>query len=826
MNIIRSRNPFPLIRTILVFVLVVASIISITTNIPHIVQGASYWTATSNSLTTPRGNFGTVRLADGKVLVAGGWDSGQIFKSAEIYDPGTNSWISTGSMANERKSFAIARLDDGRVLAAGGVRYDGSNYVAINSAEVYTPSSGTWVSTGNLPINLAFATATALSNGNILIAGGTTTGSSGLATAYLYNPTAGTFSSTANNMRSGRWNQTATLLSNGKVLLVGGTSGNGTSANNTIDLYDPNTNTWATTGLNPMAQAREHHTATLLANGKVLVVGGASACTSQGECTELNSAEIYDPSSGTWSSAGTLNPARYSHEAALLGDGTVLVAGGTDDSNILSSAQIYDPIAGTWSTVNPSMSTTRIFHSLTTLSDYKVLATAGSNNGTTSFVGSAEVYSDDRSVATIALGNLNQQYDGTPRPASATTNPGGLNVSLYYTGIGSTVYGPSATPPTLVGNYHVSAVIESNSSYVGMAADTLTISKGDQTITFDPLSDRDVNEADFAVNATASSGLAVSFSVGVTDQCTLHDGNMIHITAAGSCTVTASQNGSANYNSATPVSRTFNILDDGKISQTITFAPLQNKVYGNPNFDVSATASSGLPVSFSASGNCSLIGSVTIQITGAGSCTVTASQEGNETYRAAVPVPRTFTINRASQVISFDPLPNKTYGIVDFPVNATTSSSLPVSFSVGVTDQCTLHDGNMIHITAAGNCNVTASQNGDANYNPASPVTRSFTISKANQSITFGSLSSKTYGDADFAVSATTSFGLSVSFSASGNCTLHDGNMIHITAAGSCDVTASQNGDANYNPASPVTRSFTISKANQSITFGSLSSKT
>src|SRR6185503_14809733 len=105
----------------------------------------------------------------------------------------------------------------------------------------------------------------------------------------------------------------------------------------------------------------------------------------------------------------------------------------------------------------------------------------------------------------------------------------------------------------------------------------------------------------------------------------------------------------------------------GSQSQTITFGTLTDKTFGDPDFTVSATASSGLPVSFSATDNCTVSGNV-VHLTGAGSCTVTASQAGDATYAPAADVSQTFAIARASQTISFAALPNKTYGDPDFPV--------------------------------------------------------------------------------------------------------------------------------------------------------------
>src|SRR5207249_5065033 len=159
---------------------------------------------------------------------------------------------------------------------------------------------------------------------------------------------------------------------------------------------------------------------------------------------------------------------------------------------------------------------------------------------------------------------------------------------------------------------------------------------------FNALANKTFGDVDFNVSATASSGLSVSF--GAAGNCTIA-GNTVHLTGAGSCTITASQPGNANYNAATNVPQSFNI---SKANQTITFGALANKTFGDPDFNVSATASSGLSVSFTATGNCT-IGGNTVHITGAGSCTITASQPGNANFNAATDVPQTFTIANASQ---------------------------------------------------------------------------------------------------------------------------------------------------------------------------------
>src|SRR5205823_6069099 len=138
---------------------------------------------------------------------------------------------------------------------------------------------------------------------------------------------------------------------------------------------------------------------------------------------------------------------------------------------------------------------------------------------------------------------------------------------------------------------------------------------------------------------------------------------------------------------------------------------------------------------------------------------------------------------------------------------------------------CTV-TGTLIHLTGAGSCSITAMQGGDSNYNAATNVPQSFTIAKANQTTSFGALTNKTFGDVPFTVSATSSSGLAVSFSIfSGPATI-SGNTVTTTGAGTVTVRASQSGDGNYNAATPVDQSFTVNKANQTITFGGLANKT
>jgi hypothetical protein len=154
-------------------------------------------------------------------------------------------------------------------------------------------------------------------------------------------------------------------------------------------------------------------------------------------------------------------------------------------------------------------------------------------------------------------------------------------------------------------------------------ARTFSIGKTDQQITFEVLADKKFGDADFGLIAAASSNLAVSLAAA--GNCTLN-GSQVHLTGAGLCTITASQDGDANINAAVPVARSFAI---GKADQQITFEALADRKFGNPDFTAGATSSTNLTVSLAATGNCTLAGSQ-VHLTGAGQCTITASQDGDE----------------------------------------------------------------------------------------------------------------------------------------------------------------------------------------------------
>jgi hypothetical protein len=356
---------------------------------------------------------------------------------------------------------------------------------------------------------------------------------------------------------------------------------------------------------------------------------------------------------------------------------------------------------------------------------------------------------------------------------------------------------------------------------VAQSFNVLERPKQDQVINFDPPPDKLVTDPPFMLSASSSSALVVSFVSDTPEVCTV-SGATATLVKAGTCTIVALQGGSSAYNAAA-ATRSFQVK---KLPQSISFAPLPDRLTTDAPFPVSATASSGLPVSFAASGACVVDGATVTVSPEAGSCTITASQSGSATYAAANAVSRSFAVNspaRQNQAITFAALPHRTAGDAPFPVSAAASSGLPVAFAAS--GACSVQ-GNMVSVTdVAGVCAITATQEGSDAFNPAAAVTQSFEVRKRAQSISFAPLPDRLTTDAPFPVSATASSGLPVTLAASGQCSLNGALLTLTGQAGSCIVTATQAGDDGYAAAPPVARGFAINdpaKAPQSIGFAPL----
>jgi N-acetylneuraminic acid mutarotase len=302
--------------------------------------GTGTWSGVS-VMNVARGSATAVSLQNGKTLVVAGSTPGTTSDdTAEVYDPVANAWTpAVNTMSVMRGSFPAATLlNDGRVLVVGGV-------VASPNADVYTPSSNSFTPATPMGTPRQDPSAIRLPSGKVLVVGGSD-GTNVLASAEVYDPAANSWTPVANGMSSPRAFPSMSSLPSGKVLIAGGissVSGSSLGVTASADIYDPATNSF--TGAASMHTARVLDGQSILANGHVLVAGGATA--SGSGSAVLSSAEIYDPSSNTWSVTADLNEARAAQGQTLLSSGQVLDAGGVGStggsSSNLASAELFTP---------------------------------------------------------------------------------------------------------------------------------------------------------------------------------------------------------------------------------------------------------------------------------------------------------------------------------------------------------------------------------------------------------------------------------------------------------------------------------------------------
>ena len=336
----------------------------------------------SGPLNYARNGYTTTLLTNGQELIVGGYLHTEILtvsnrhlSGAELNDPVTGKWKETGAMNTTRDSHTATLLLDGKVLVAGGTDSKG---VALSSAEVYDPTIGKWTMTRPLNSARFYHTSALQPDGTVMVAGGHN-GSDRLEDTEIYDPAKGawTAGTTITNLlpvvHSGH---TATTLANGKVLIAGG------DAAGSAERYDPTTGMWTKTGA--LKTARAGHTETLLRSGKVLITGG------NGSGFYLSTAELYDPATGAWTNTGALTINSIGHTATLLPNAKVLVAGGQGDRGHVARAELYDPATGKWMPTGPLI-TPRASHTATLLRNGKVLVTGGKNS-TFNVLSSVEMY--------------------------------------------------------------------------------------------------------------------------------------------------------------------------------------------------------------------------------------------------------------------------------------------------------------------------------------------------------------------------------------------------------------------------------------------------
>lgn len=320
----------------------------------------------------PRAPWGRPPTAPGRSTCELSVTWGEAAGDGQIAYPATldPDWVTTGSMSVARNDHTATLLSNGQVLVAGG--YEISQATA--SSELFDPVTGTWAMTGDLLHIRSGHAAVELSADQVLAMGGyyqtPSLGPESLASCELYDAATGSWSP-AQEMGQSRSHPSAERLTSGAILIAGGThivAGQTGIAEASAEIYDPSTAAWGPTGA--MQTPRRTYASVLLADGRVLVAGG------RGSPAVLASTEVYDPGTGTFTAAADMAEARAGHAAVLLTTGRVLVMGGDTGVDIVKTAELFDPATGSWSATG-SMLIPRYLHTATRLLDGRVLVAGG-----------------------------------------------------------------------------------------------------------------------------------------------------------------------------------------------------------------------------------------------------------------------------------------------------------------------------------------------------------------------------------------------------------------------------------------------------------------
>jgi hypothetical protein len=432
---------------------------------------------------------------------------------------------------------------------------------------------------------------------------------------------------------------------------------------------------------------------------------------------------------------------------------------------------------------------------------------------------------------TITFASPGDQTFGTAPAALVATATSNLTVAFASATPAVCTASGTALALAAAGTCTVTASQAGNSTFAAAAAvsNSFTVAPSAQTISFISPGNQALGTAPAALVATATSGLAVSFAATTAAVCTV-SGSTLTLVGAGTCVVDATQAGNGNYVAATAVSQSFAVSAAPMAAQTITFVSPGDQVLGTTPAALSATSSSGLTVAFSsATPSVCTVSGTTLALASVGTCTVRASQAGDANYAAAAVVSNSFDIAPTAQSITFTSPGNLSFGSAAPALVATASSGLTVSFASTTTSVCTV-SGSALTLAGAGTCTLSASQAGNSSFAAATPVSQTFTVAPGAQTISFPSPGNQTLGTAPPALVATSTSGLAVSFAATTPlvCTT-SGSTLTLVGAGSCSVSASQAGNANYAAATPVTNLFAVSLAPltpQTITFAALADQT
>ena len=352
---------------------------------------------------------------------------------------------------------------------------------------------------------------------------------------------------------------------------------------------------------------------------------------------------------------------------------------------------------------------------------------------------------------------------------------------------------------------------------------TLKVNKISQTITFNEIPIKVYEDQPFALHATSSHGLPITFESTNPEVITI-SGQFATIVGAGTTEIIASQPGDNTHYAAASISQTLTV---NKCVQSITFGTLETQVYGATPITLNKATDKNLIIDYTSSNNdvASVNGNV-ITIKHPGTTTITASQGGNANYLPATNIQQTLTVIKAQQSIPLSNIPSAKYGSTDIELPTQTDKGLDISYRTEDETIATIVNGHYLHIVGAGTTNVICEQEGNEYYEPSNTLTLSFTVEKAYQTIVFEELPTYIYGVEPQSLNARTNSSSVVRYASSNEniATVQNGTLT-ISGAGECYITAYADADNNYYSATPVQRLLKVNKASQTIVFPTIEDK-
>ena len=770
------------------------------------------------------------------------------------FDTSTSQWSKLGNSGGNGANFTVTA-----VAVSGTDVYVGGNFAAVseilaNCVAKFDTTTNTWSALGaggGNGVTGGQVSALAISGSTLYVGGFFRTANAGGTTVAVnnvakYDITTGAWSKLGTGSGNGVNNFVNALALNGSDLYLGGffstanVSGT-TVAANFVAKFDTGANTWSALGTGG-GNGVNSSVSVLAVSGTDVYVGGAFTTANVGGTTvTANRVAKFNTTTSTWSKLGTDGSGVNNTVSAMAIIGSNVYVGGSFTQANVGGATVtanrvakFDPTTNIWSSLG-SGSGNGVSGSVSALAASGSTLYVGGQFGTAN-TGGTTVSATNVARLDTSSGIWSQLRD-TNGGNGVSAGVNALAVSDAGLFVGGTFAQAGDGVSSYIGKFCDMPPPSVTINQASAQADPTNTSPINFTVVFsDPVSD-------FATGDVTLSGTAGATTAIVTGSGTTYNVAVSGMTANGTVIATVAVNRATNVtgNPNTPSTSTDN---------TVTFTAFPASITANAGTPQSATINTAFATALQAivkDGSNSPVSGVSVTFTapatGAsgtfanGTTTTTATTDasgvatataftangtagGYNVTATAGSLLTSFAVtnNKATPAITFGAAPTPTFGGGNFTVSASTTNtdSSTLTYSV-MSGPCALVSGATFSSSGAGTCVVKADGAATTNFNAAAN-TQNVTIAKANQTITFPPLADKTFGDPDFTVSATASSGLTVSFTASGQCTV-TGSTVHLTAVGSCTITAKQAGDLNYNAASDLPRTFNINPAGGFISF-------